>query len=613
MGIHSFLADEYEQNILILEDCKKCIGDAEGNNAMLPSARPGVVAQFPSDCNIQVMGVNHVVGNVLQILKNIAYTVTASSIRDSDSKNAKRLGDPISDIVSFTTILNNMTNTMSGANNNGLCPDFSSCSSSLNSGVIESIAKIKFKDYARYDYRTERYEYNNEKVDQLFDSMKSGKITLEQYRIIEEILLTCVSGKDGKLNTDELQYIMNSSRRMTIISQQEGSINVNGKDESAIYVQYNADKYSAFWKEISKDISGLNRVTFAANSELLSDVHNVETTAYQTVVNLNSMSDVIAAFCEYTDDIIKSDVTYAQNSGKLAKLKEGLSQFSGMEIAAGFLSRYYNQYKDYKSQMDAIEKYNLKIVLDCNSLDGNESKSLGDYYNLSFDSGKSTKAYIFEYSCKTNDTLGRGGKEIKIDKLNEQIESYKYDLTDYKDANDYAKKNSTSSDFVKFGYETLEAIPGVGDVVALIDDVANGVTTIAEAGETDDATSGIIKSGSAIVSDEVGYAATSKSTKKGAKSIAKLVTVEAEIYQYYENLKDEYYHKVQHNYDVVELLNKVNSYNYYKNINETAADNEYYNEKGDVVEKQHFSFTVHTDNQYSNNGLVISDNRITKH
>lgn len=221
MGMHSFLADEYEQNVLILQDCESCVGDTEGNDAMLPSARPGVVAEFPSDCDIQVMGVNHVVG--------------------SDSENAKQLDDPISDIASFTTILNNMTTIMSGADNNGFYPDFSSCSSSLNSGMIESIAKIKFKDYASYNNETNEYEYNNEKIDQLFDSMKSGEITLEQYKIIEEILLTCVSGKDGKLNIDELQYIMNSSRRMTIISQQEGSINVNGKDRGAIYVQYNTD------------------------------------------------------------------------------------------------------------------------------------------------------------------------------------------------------------------------------------------------------------------------------------------------------------------------------------------------------------------------------------
>ncbi len=625
MGIHSYLSGEYAENKAKLDACEKRISET------VLSSEPS--SQFSFRDAVQVSTFNSVIEDLMKIVKNpvCVYLVNKSAINHSDSFWGAKIGDSISDISQLTSTFKSMTEVMNVSEKNGMTfkDGLGGCMSEY---VYSGITKIKISDYVTID-ENGKYSYNYEKIDQIFSDMKSdfviyeegetglgqtfrniantkiGGVSEEDYYIVEAILYTCALGDD--LNVEAIEKILNSSKNMI------------GANETAYigdipFKNYNG-KYSEFWKRVASDIGSVNSYLMKCNSDLLGDPSKNEELGYRRLVNFNALSDVTTAFSEYAGDIEDTYRTKLYLESKLPEVEEkaSLNDWDRWNLYSKLLIMEYGmtagQLDDYAENMrKRLENCNTEINLEfvSHNVDDEIDRSIGGRYKLSVN-GKE-KANIYEFSECTNDTISNAIKDDTKYTATKILESFKYNAeTKYKSADDYVNEKFTAEDKLRVGLDIIESLPVVGDTVSLVDDCVTVVDDIYEITEDngksiDEAAA----SGTDVISDIINES-NNKKVKAGSKSILKIVKVGFEVHGKIEDYKKEYNNMVAYDKEIEELQTKVNAESDVEKVLEKIKDHnkEIYPTKDNrkvTAEKEHFSFTVHT-----NQKIVVSDNRIS--
>lgn len=623
MADHNFLTDTYDSNTAILDECKAHIAEI-----VLPSEPASQFDEADMSIHVIVQAINSVLPEVSQLFEGQAYMYrfAKKGVCIVDGEYAPKFD--IEDIHTFKTGITTMLTTMEVAQARSVTfldtGNGTTISSSLKRDTATFIAAVKISDYITQSENG--VEYNNDAICKLFTDMKCGTIPEENYYIVEKILLTCVS-EDG-LNTDEIEFILNSSKNMVIVR----TFNEEREGQQYITTRYNKGLLYTFWARISKDFSNSSAYLFECNKELLNDPDNCKMPEYQKLININALFDIITAYTSYTTQIESNCVSREQLEDDLQQLNKGRvlesdGWYDGtcVSVLRGLVGQSFNPENYIAEQKQFIANFESNItinyekrpkVYDPRTDTYYQDLSKGTYYTIADNS--QTIAFVYEFSENTNRTLESAKKVYTAHEAEVILQSFKYNVSDYyTDADDYVKKNTAPSDYVRYGYDVLESLPLVGDYVAIFDDVsstlADGAEYLSEiqSDENNDASAtdtinGALDISKDFASDpaEMFDGDKAKSRKKGAKSVIKIAKVGVEAYQNTEDLKKEYEAKKAYDEQIDQAISDIKYNGTDLSIDQLIASN-VVNRSQTTIEKRQFSFTVYADGR-----VVASSNAI---
>ena len=186
MGTHDYTTEACNGNFQVLEGCRYRFEGLE-----LPSSISSYPkSEFFEEHLFEIISFNSVIGNLGSICSQIdlAYQSVRNEVVKSDVDSAAKMADPISDLVTLTNTLNNITSVMSGTNTGGHILDFTQCIATVNKLTYDGILDVGQPDFENMSAEDVKYYY------EYYISIPNDQLTDEDRQQIDQYLKHLKSG-----------------------------------------------------------------------------------------------------------------------------------------------------------------------------------------------------------------------------------------------------------------------------------------------------------------------------------------------------------------------------------------------------------------------------------